>query len=125
MLRYVMADVGSRLPHTTKLLQGMMNITVFSPQMRQECIMAAFVAVAECLLDLTRLKGNTVSKELFRADELIDVIAGSLSEILTNIAAASHPPYHPAVYSLQEFIETVFMGADEDPRQKLVGSVLF
>jgi hypothetical protein len=125
MLRYVMADVGSRVPHMTKLLQGMMNITVFSPQMRQECTMATLVAVAECLLDLTRLKSNNVPKDLFRPDELIDVIAGSLGDILTNIAVASQPPYHPAVYSLQELIETVFMGVDEDPKQKLVGSVLF
>jgi hypothetical protein len=87
--------------------------------------MATFVAVAECLLELTRLKSNSVPKDLFRADELIDVIAGSLGDILSNIPTASRPPYHPAVYSLQELIETVFMGADEDPRQKLVGSVLF
>jgi hypothetical protein len=103
----------------TRRLQEMMNITVFILQIRQECTMTTFVAVAECLLDFTCLKSNTVPKESFRVDEFMDIIASSLGEILRNIPVASHPPYYPIIYSLQEFIKTVFIG------QKVVRSVLF
>jgi hypothetical protein len=125
MLRFVMPDVGEKAPNLTKLLQQMMQITVFSPAARNEADSATFMAVAEALTDLTRLRGNYVPRNNFSPQNLAELITVSLDEIKAALKPLNELQLHPFVYSLQEFIETIFMGPDEDPKRKLAGAVLF
>jgi hypothetical protein len=125
MLRFVMADVGDKAPHLAKLLQGIMQIVIFSPAARQEFDRATLLTVGDTLLQLTKLRGNSVPRKHVTAAEVADAIVGSLDDIKANVKPVQPTWVHPVVYSLQELIETMFAGIDEDHRQKLASGILF
>jgi hypothetical protein len=126
MLRFVMADVGARLPKTTKLLQRMINISVFAGQMRSEYDQKDFDVIAQFLSEMSELKGNHVPKDYYSSEELMNVIAADVDDIIAHIRKAGDQSWpHPAVFSIQELIETGFMGADEQPQKRLVGASLW
>jgi hypothetical protein len=119
MLRFVMADVAEKVPHLTKMLQNLMQITVFNPTVRKECEKAVFDAVAEMLLELLKLPANNVPRWPFSLQELAEAIGASLDDVKANVRPGTRTAVHPVVISVQELIETVFVGTDDDHRQKL------
>jgi hypothetical protein len=125
MLRFVMADVAEKVPQLTKMLQVLMQITVFNPAIRNDCEKALFDAVAEMLLELLRLPANNVPRSPFAIQDLAEAIGAALEDVKGYVRQAAAPGAHPVVISVQELIETVFVGTDEDHREKLATGTLF
>jgi hypothetical protein len=125
MLRFVMADVGEKAPQLSKLLQGMMQITVFSQTCRGECELETFDRVAEALVDLTRLEGNYVPRTNFSPLDFVECIAPLIDEIKGAVKPPAPGALHPLVFSLLEVIENALIGPDDDLRQKLIGAIIF
>jgi hypothetical protein len=125
MLRFVMPDVGKYAPALTKLLQQMMQLTVLSTGARADTDPRTLESIANGLTDLVCVKKNYMPRFNFSPHDVIDVIAQSLDEIKAQVKPVSVDWVHPVVYSLQELIETVFAGPEEDPKERLVNAVLF
>jgi hypothetical protein len=120
-----MADVAEKVPHLTKMLQSLMQITVFNQSVRGDCEKEIFEAVAETLLDLLKPGANNVPRSPFALQELAEAIGAALDDVKANVRAAARGGVHPVVVSMQALIETVFVGTEEDHRQKLAGGALF
>jgi hypothetical protein len=61
----------------------------------------------------------------FVPHEVAEVIAASLEDIKAGVKPVCEDWRHPYVFTLQELIETVFAGPDEDPRERFVNATLF
>jgi hypothetical protein len=125
MLRFVMADVGGKAPHLAKLMQSIMQLAIINPAVRQEYDQAIFQTVGDNMLQLTRLRGNSVPRTKVSPSDLAEVIAGALDDVIAQVAPPAKAGVHPIVFSLQQLIEVVFTGTDEDHRLKLQTGTLF
>jgi hypothetical protein len=125
MLRYVMAEVSPQLPpERIPLLQQIMNITVFKQETRQlGCDVRDFRAIAEFLLDLIKLKANSIRKEGFVMDQLVESVTIVVDNVLTLLKKPQSD--HPIVWSIQELLETVFAGVEDDYKERVAGSADF
>jgi hypothetical protein len=125
MLRYVMAEISPKLlPERIPLLQQIMNIVVFKQETRQlGCDVRDFRAIADFLLDLIKLKTNSIRKEGFVMDQLIESVIIVVDNVLNLLKKPQ--PEHPIVWSIQELLETVFTGVEDDYKERVAGSTDF
>jgi hypothetical protein len=125
MLRYVVPEGGELAPNLTNLLQQMTQLTVFCQVARAEVDVRTLELVAEALAGLTALDGNYLPRFHFVPREVAEVIATSFDDIKAGVTPVGEDWRHPYVFALQELIETVFAGPDEDPKERFVNATLF
>jgi hypothetical protein len=119
MLRHIMAEVKpEHVP--ISLMQQIMNIAVFKPNMNgSNCDISVLMEMADFILGLPVLSRNSVPKDGLEFETFVDLICGAVPGILQRINVTRTVKDHPVVFSIQELIETCFVGADEDPRDQL------
>jgi hypothetical protein len=122
-IRHILPEVAAKLP-ASGVVQQMMNIALFRPEMREMPHNdEIFRVVAHFLIDLTQLKGNHIPKDLFTHEELLTAMLEVRERIISEVANPKKGPLysdiHPAVFAVHEMIETYFTGPAEDPRARI------
>jgi hypothetical protein len=124
MLRYVMAEVSQQLPERIPMLQHITNIVFFKQETRQPgCDVRDFRTIAEFLLDLIKLKANSIRQEGFAIDQFVDSVTIVVDNVLVFLKKRQQE--HPIIWSIQELLETVFTIAEDDCKERVVGSIDF
>jgi hypothetical protein len=124
MLQFVIPEMKAVAPALTNLLEQVGQAAFLSAASGSESDSEALVSVANAFAELTRLKGNYIPRFNYRPEKVTELIATYTDEIKAAVKPVGDGWTHPFVFSLQELIETIFAGADENPKERLRDAVL-